>query len=216
MRRLVFCLGLVLSLGLSSITHAQLSVGATPILLDQTVTVPKYDSSYTTRGSTTEISVGIIARGITMRGFFIPTINSSYQWSTPEDIKNNKARLLELASNFTATRLEIGLPIFYADSIIEPFYVSSSTKHNTTLYDNGVSIPETLNNTTSGLGVFYGQRIVARQAVYLKFSATPKDKVFDASYNAIFKSLNFGAGYTYREYENVKLKGPFVSLQLTF
>ena len=199
-----------------AVANAQFSVGVTPIFLDQTIQCQKFNNSFTSRGTGAEINAGFLSRGVALRGYYLPSVNSSYQWSIVVDREKGTIKPMELISGFSATRLEIGLPMFYRDSIVEPFFVNSVTKHATTLHDGGLKFVDEILNNTSGLGLFYGQRIVDRQALYLKFSATPKDKVFDAHYNVVFRTCNFGAGYTYREYDNIKIKGPMLSIMLTF
>lgn len=195
---------------------AQFSAGVNPIFLDQTITCQKYNNSFTSRGTGAEINAGFLSRGVSLRGYYIPPIASSHQWSVLLDRDKGITKPMELISGFTATRMEIGLPMFYRSSIIEPFFVNSVTKHATTLHDGGLKFVDEIINNTSGLGLFYGQRIIDRQALYLRFSATPKDRVFDAHYNVVFRTCNFGAGYTYREYDNIKIKGPMLSIMLTF
>lgn len=196
--------------------NAQFSIGVNTIFLDQTILCQKYNNAFTSRGTGAEINAGFLSRGVSLRGYYLPSVNSSHQWSIIVDREKGTMKPMELISGFSATRLEIGLPMFFKDSIVEPFFVNSVTKHATTLHDGGLKFIDEVINNTSGLGLFYGQRIIDRQALYLKLSATPKDKVFDAHYNVVFRTCNFGAGYTYREYDNIKIKGPMLSIMLTF
>ena len=200
----------------ASLSFAQLSVGIDPIFIDQTLTSPRLLNSSVSRGTGAELNAGILANNITIRGYYLFPINSTFPTTIVDEGSIEKRIPAELVTAFTATRFEIGMPYFNNVTIIEPFFVSSYNKLDSSIKYGGITIPEPLINNTSGLGLFYGQKIVNRQAIYLKGSVTPKDKIFDGSYNVVFKNCSLGAGYTYREYENIKIKGPLLFIQVSF
>lgn len=201
---------------LTSVAFAEVSVGINPIFMDQTLSSPRLLNPTTSRGTGAELNAGILANRIAMRGYYLFPVNSTFPTTVLEDASTGKRVPAELSTSFTATRFEIGMPYFNNGTIIEPFFVSSYTKLDSSIKYGGITIPEPISNNTSGLGLFYGQKIVNRQAIYLKGSVTAKDKIFDGSYNAVFKNCSIGAGYTYREYENVRIKGPLLSIQIAF
>lgn len=199
-----------------SLSYAEITVGINPIFMDQTLTNPKLYIPITNRGTGAELNVGFFSNKVSMRGYHLFTIKSSSATSILEDAKTSVTKPAELVSTFTATRFEIGMPYINNGTIIEPFFVNSYTKLDTNINIDSLNTSDSINNNTSGLGLFYGQKIVNRQAVYLKGAITPKDKIFDGSYNVVFKNCSFGAGYTYREYENIKITGPMLLLQIAF
>ncbi len=199
-----------------SIGYAEVNIGINPIFMDQTLSGPRLLNSFTSRNTGVELNAGFFDNKISMRGYYLFPVKSTFSTSIIEDTKTGKQKPAELSTIFTATRFEVGIPYFNNGTLIEPFFMSSHTKLDTNTNSDGINIPDLLSNNTSGLGLFYGQRIVNRQAIYLKGSVTPKDKIFDGSYNVVFKNCSFGAGYTYREYENVKITGPLLFIQLTF
>lgn len=195
---------------------AEINIGINPIFMDQTITNSKLVSPFTSRGTGSELNIGFSANNIAMRSYYLCPVKTSFSSTLVNEGTTVKIKPVDLTTTFTATRFEIGMPYFNNGTIVEPFFVNSYTKLDYTINSDGINIPELLSNNTMGLGLFYGQKIVNRQAIYLKGSATPKDKIFDGTYNVVFKNCNLGAGYTYREYENIKIKGPFISVQLTF
>jgi hypothetical protein len=211
MKKIVMTASLFLMM--SSLCLAQISVGITPIFSKQVDNNSFINQEISNSNTLYELEGGVVTRGATLRGYHL--FNKDY--STGIAISDDKKSIpAAYSSSFFASRVEIGLPLFFPKFMIEPFFVNSYTKDCFSVVGDKLNYTNSIINNTPGFGVFYSVLLTKGQNTSVKYFITPKDSLLDFRYNWFTSKQSIGIGYTLRTYDNIKISGPFLNFSFSF
>jgi hypothetical protein len=204
----------------ASVALAQISVGITPLYSRQTTNNSYLNQSFTDAGTKIELDAGIVVKNATFRGYYLFK-NTYINTSSVFDPIDKKNLPIQFDSCFGASRVEIGLPLFYPTFMIEPFFINSFTKNCFSISGEKVNYSDNITNNSQGLGIFLSHTFASysnfpKQNISIKYYTTSKDNLIDLRYNRFTNKNSFGFGYTFRTYDNVTVDGPFLNIMYIF
>lgn len=206
---LISCM-LVLIMSISAL--GQVSVGFSPLYLSRNT--PILSNTFSDKGCSFELEAGIVST-LAMRGYHL--YNKEYVTQLNLfDTKEKKDLPLNFTYGFSASRIEIGIPLHYKGFLFEPFFIDSYTKNYNTIKGEKIDYANDVVNHSQGLGAFYSQLLYKGNNISIKGFYTTKDNMLDFRYNKFNTKCSVGIGYTYRNYDNIKINGPSLNFLLTF
>jgi hypothetical protein len=174
-----------------------------------------------------EINAGIYFKDFTIRGFYLQNRNqegsgqiSDGQWKREKDDKKTTPLPVDTTFSFRASRVEMGLPFYYTNTVFEPFVVGSVINADLTIQGEKVNIGVSSTKSGPGIGVSIVQRTAQNANITVRGYKTNIDSLLEAEYTAYSNNCFWKVGYSWRQYifPNLALNfiGPTVQVGVVF
>jgi opacity protein-like surface antigen len=232
---IIVALVVVISYSQAQAADMRIAAGITGLFDKQTATItqPKLndinlndDLGINKNVSLYEFHGGIYFRDFSIRGFYFQNRNNDGsgilndgQFKKDKDTEK-KPKPVNSTFGFRASRIEMGMPFVYTNTILEPFVVASATHSNLNIQGDKLNLDFSNIKSGPGMGVTIIQKAASNANVTLKAYKTNIDSLVEIEYTNYSPGMFWKAGYSWRRFDsgniNLNLSGPKIEIGVRF